>query len=42
MQNLLSNIAGEFEVKMADALIVKLVLGIALLIVLFFLLKNIS
>lgn len=40
MDNLFSNIAGQFEVTMKDSLIIKLVLAITFLLVLFFILKN--
>lgn len=40
MDNLLSNIAGQFEVKVEDASIIKLTLAVMLMIVLFFILKK--
>lgn len=40
MDNILGNIAGKFEVEIADNLIIKLVLAISFIIVLFFILKT--
>ena len=40
MNDLLSNIAGQFEVKVEDASIIKLTVAIMLLIILFFVLKK--